>query len=346
MTLISDLVIERKSDMETIRNYLESMFSQLPNTPEVLKAKYELGQMMEDKYSELIADGKSENEVIGTIIAEFGNLDELAESLGIGKFVHPQNISPNAKTLSYNDAAAYLKANARHAYCIALGVLLCIIAPISPIISDCTHFGGLSEDFSDAVSMTFFFVIIAIAVGLFVCSGINMSKWKYLKSEPYCIDFATASKLQEQKESYRSTHALLITVGIMLCILSVVPSIILGSLPHSTDLTDDLSGAAVLLFVAVGVFMIVFSSSKKGGFDTLLNLNNAGTVGGNFVPSQKEKTVYNNPAVAAIMSVYWPTTTCLYLCWSFLTFDWHISWIIWPVAAIIESLVKNILGKK
>ena len=70
--------------METIRNYLESMFSQLPNTPEVLKAKYELGQMMEDKYSELIADGKSENEVIGTIIAEFGNLDELAESLGIG----------------------------------------------------------------------------------------------------------------------------------------------------------------------------------------------------------------------------------------------------------------------
>ena len=33
--------------METIRNYLESMFSQLPNTPEVLKAKYELGQMME-----------------------------------------------------------------------------------------------------------------------------------------------------------------------------------------------------------------------------------------------------------------------------------------------------------
>ena len=168
--------------METIRNYLESMFSQLPNTPEVLKAKYELGQMMEDKYSELIADGKSENEVIGTIIAEFGNLDELAESLGIGEFVHPQNISPNTKTLSYNDAAAYLKANARHAYCIALGVLLCIIAPISPIISDCTHFGGLSEDFSDAVSMTFFFVIIAIAVGLFVCSGINMSKWKYLKS--------------------------------------------------------------------------------------------------------------------------------------------------------------------
>lgn len=34
------------------------MFLNLPNTPEVQKAKYELGQMMEDKYRELIADGK------------------------------------------------------------------------------------------------------------------------------------------------------------------------------------------------------------------------------------------------------------------------------------------------
>ena len=37
--------------METIRNYLETMFSSLPHTPEVLRAKNELWQMMEDKYT-------------------------------------------------------------------------------------------------------------------------------------------------------------------------------------------------------------------------------------------------------------------------------------------------------
>ena len=64
--------------METIKNYLENMFSHLPNTPEVQKAKYELYQMMEDKYNELISEGKSDNEAIGIVISEFGNLDELA----------------------------------------------------------------------------------------------------------------------------------------------------------------------------------------------------------------------------------------------------------------------------
>ena len=63
--------------METIKNYLENMFSHLPNTPEVQKAKYELYQMMEDKYNELISEGKSDNEAIGIVISEFGNLDEL-----------------------------------------------------------------------------------------------------------------------------------------------------------------------------------------------------------------------------------------------------------------------------
>lgn len=54
---------------------------------------------------------------------------------------------------------------------------------------------------------------------------------------------------------------------------------------------------------------------------------------------------YMNQTIAAIMSVYWPTVICLYLIWSFLTFDFWISWIIWPIAAIIHTLIKNLLRK-
>lgn len=67
--------------MDTIKSYLETMFANLPATAEVLKAKDELWGMMEDKYNELISEGKSENEAVGTVISEFGNLDELAETI-------------------------------------------------------------------------------------------------------------------------------------------------------------------------------------------------------------------------------------------------------------------------
>ena len=73
--------------METIRNYLSTMFAGLPDTPEVRRAYEELAAMMEDKYTELIAEGRSENEAVGTVISEFGNLEEIAQTLGIEDYI-------------------------------------------------------------------------------------------------------------------------------------------------------------------------------------------------------------------------------------------------------------------
>ncbi len=69
--------------MDVIIAYLETMFSPYPPSPRLDEAKAELRAMMEDAYSSLISEGKSHNEAVGQVITEFGNLDELAETLGI-----------------------------------------------------------------------------------------------------------------------------------------------------------------------------------------------------------------------------------------------------------------------
>lgn len=56
----------------------------------------------------------------------------------------------------------------------------------------------------------------------------------------------------------------------------------------------------------------------------------------------KRKKTSGNKVLDAIMSVYWPTVTCIYLIYSFLTFDWYISWIIWPIAAVVRGLITGI----
>ena len=78
-------LVDARHFMITSSNYM----SALPDTPEVQKAKAELLSMMEDKYTELLNEGHTENEAIGTVISEFGNLDELAEDLGIVSLVRP-----------------------------------------------------------------------------------------------------------------------------------------------------------------------------------------------------------------------------------------------------------------
>ena len=76
--------------MDTIRTYLDNMFQAFPDTPDVRRAREELLQMMEDKYTELKAEGKTENEAVGIVISEFGNIDELMEDLGLQEVIETQ----------------------------------------------------------------------------------------------------------------------------------------------------------------------------------------------------------------------------------------------------------------
>ena len=50
--------------MEIIGNYIEMAFSTLPKTPELYRLKEEMIANLEDKYLELKAQGKTENEAV------------------------------------------------------------------------------------------------------------------------------------------------------------------------------------------------------------------------------------------------------------------------------------------
>ncbi len=315
------------------------MFANLPNTPEVLHAKNELWQMMEDKYNELIAEGKSDNEAVGTVIAEFGNLDEISEDLGIQNVVVDKK-DVTRRNVSMEEIKQYLHERINYAYKLALGVFLCIISPVGAILCDCINI-------SDAFGILFLMSSIAAAIVLFVYSSIVMHRWDFLKQELCTIDFATTNYVHEHKEKYIPTYALLLTVGIVLCVVSFVPAAIIDELNisfYGFDM-DDFSGMLLFIFVAIGVFMIVLCNSIKNTYEGILKLNDASTISGNYVSSQHPEIKYITPEAATIMSVYWPTVTCIYLIWSFLSFDWWYTWIIWPIAGIISAVLNGVFKK-
>ena len=324
--------------METIRGYLETMFQNMPNLPQVQKAKYELGQMMEDKYQELMEEGKNENEAVAIVISEFGNLDELAEELGIETVVSEDAIQ--SRKISLEEAKQYIQDQIGAGYKTALGVLFCIMAPCGPILAD-----GYQNDAVEAVGVIVLFLLVAAAVGLFVFAHMSMGKWKFLKQQSCSIDFITAEYVNNEKENFRMTNALMITIGVVLCVFSVIPVIVFDELIRGLYM-EEYGVSLMFLSVAIGVFLFVAAGNKKKAYETMLRLNAKGTMGAAFVPSQKTQLHYKNKNVEEAMSVYWETVTCIYLCWSFLSFDWGSTWIIWPVAAIASKMIQKIWGER
>lgn len=326
--------------METIKNYLEAMFANMPNTDDVKKAKNELLQMMEDKYNELIADGHSDNEAVGTVISEFGNLEELAKDLGISKEAMSVDAS-DKRLITFDEVKDFLKARAGHGFYIALGVFFCIIS-----VAGACGLSELNMKNAEMIGVVSMFVLIAAGVFCFVFSSSVNSKWDYIFKENCYIDIHSIEWMKEQKEQHRQTWALQRTIGIILCVLCVVPAIIIDEMEITSNVidVDNLSGVFLFIFVAVGVFLIVYSSICLGSYDKLIYLNDENTVSGEYKKNAHvDKDVrYKNKTVDAVMSVYWPTVTCIYLSWSFLTFDWHVTWIVWVIASLIQMMIQTI----
>lgn len=322
--------------MQTIKSYLETMFANMPDTPEVRRAKDELYGMMEDKYNELISEGKSENEAVGTVISEFGNLDELSDIIGINKQQTPID---NRRILSMEEVKDYIRAYSFRSGFIAVGVFLCIFSVVFPIVGSVFRW-----EYMDAIMAGLMFVSIGIAVGLFIFSGSFLRKYDDIKRKNCVLDYKTSNYVKTEREKMRMVYAMCLAIGVVLCVISIVPPIIIDSL--NIAFLDDISGATMITLVAIGVMLIVYQANAAVVYRNLLVLNNSTAMPEETYNDKKSKEVtYINDTATNVMSLYWPTVCCIYLSISFLTFDLHITWIIWLIAGVVFKALKIILEK-
>ena len=279
--------------MNTIRSYLDNMFRNLPNTEAVRKAKSELLEMMEDKYEELISEGKTENEAVGIVISEFGNLDELAESLGISEAVteNPDEAKP---MLSMDRVKEYLAMNSQCSILLPLGIALCIFSVAFNILAD------LFAINLEVLGVSAMFLAIGAAVGLFIYSGIKRKEFIEVKRKECSLSIESAEYVRAERKSFKSSYGLMSSFGIGLCILSIVNPIVIGSIPY---IDSDIGAVMLFLFIALGVFLIVSANSRMNGYDRLLELNEAGRMSEEFVPKSDRKVNKAPIIICAVVAV-------------------------------------------
>jgi len=317
--------------METIRNYLESMFRGLPQTDKIMRAKSELLQMMEDKYTELIRSGKTENEAVGEVIQNFGNLEDLAEDLGIKDILHQTKYSDvQRRKLSFDEVTDFLAAKKRAIIMKSTAICLFIISVIFPILSD-------TLDISEKIGVVLMFLAIGCGVMFMCLTNTIMEPWRYIKNEPCSIDAISIDYLKNKIRDFTPTYSVLSSVGVLLCILCFIPAVIFDE--FGGCFMDELGGVMLFVFVGAGVFLMVFAKSMKRAYLNLLNINEKIEF---YEIGKGDNKMIENKNVKVILSAYWSVVTCIYLCVSFLTFQWHITWLIWPVAAAIHTIIKAI----
>ena len=260
--------------------------------------------------------------------------DEIAEisPAMIVEDTHPSN--ENVRQVSMEEATAFLSTIEKKAPWTALAVSLCIISPTVLIaLAGISLTGVITETLAAAIGLAVLLLLIAIAVFIFIFTDRETKEFEYLEKVTIDTAYGVDGMVRDKKNKHDKKHTLFMAVGVILCIIAVIPLLVMGATLTDSSSEYILPGmvSVLLLVVALGVNLIIRSSMITESYDKLLQE-------GDFTPSGKKAA----KTLGKVAGIYWSLVLGVYLAWSFITMKWEITWIIWPVTAVIYGAVVSI----
>ena len=232
-------------------------------------------------------------------------------------------------------ASAFLAFRRNWAPRIALAVFLCIISPVALIMLGAfSEYGvlSISENAAGGIGMVILLLLVAGAVSIFIMYGMKNQPFEFLEKENIDTAYGVTGMVREYKERCAAVCSTQIVLGVVLCILSVLP--LFGALcVTENDLVIILCVCLLLVIVAVGVVFLILAGMNRGAANMLLQE-------GDYSREEKKR----NRLTSTAAGVYWLLVTAGYLAWSFVTGGWNRTWIVWPVAGVLFPAVMAVVG--
>ena len=315
--------------MDTISYYVESIFADLPNTPELSEQKQAMLTKMQDKYQQLKAEGKSEHEAISTAIAAHGNIDDYTVS---DIPTSPAEIPDNEVYLTPEQVDEYIDHRHHFAWAMATGVFLCIMGPASLFLGQYLAGyrdgqGGRTSDLMDILTLVPLFIFVAAGVALFILYGMKEQQFE-LEEKRVQLDATTYARLKADHKAFRPRLAVAVAIGVALCILAPV-SMLLSVVLLGEE--NGLSLVFLLSFIAIGVFLFIFYGIQDETYEKLLSI-------GEFAKDKAEK----NKVVGIVAGVVFPLAAAVYLIAGFVYYAWASAWIIFPIVGILFGIFATV----
>lgn len=315
--------------MDTISNYVDSVFATVPESPELSAQKQAMLNRMQDKYQQLKSAGKSEYEAISGAVAAHGNIDDFTKS---DLAAVPAEIPDNEVYLTPEQVDEYIDHRHHFAWAMATGVFLCIMGPASLFLGQYLAGyrdgqGGRTSDLMDILTLVPLFIFVAAGVALFILYGMKEQQFE-LEEKRVQLDATTYARLKAAHKAFRPRLAVAVAIGVALCILAPV-SMLLSVVFLGEE--NGLSLVFLLSFIAIGVFLFIFYGIQDETYEKLLSI-------GEFAKDKAEK----NKVVGIVAGVVFPLAAAVYLIAGFVYYAWASAWIIFPIVGILFGIFATV----
>ncbi|MFQ9800992.1 MAG: helix-turn-helix domain-containing protein [Clostridia bacterium] len=244
------------------------------------------------------------------------------------EFTDP-NLDSSVKRITLADANEFMEWRKSASIWIATATFLCILSVIPLFILGAASeipSVGISENFAGGVGLIALFSIVAIAVGIYIYTGIKNAPYEFLDKEPFDAEYGVRGMVREKQKAYRNTYVKGNIIGGCFCVLS--PIALCAGVFTENEFLITVMLSVTMLIAGIGVVFFIIAGVRWASMQKLLKEGEF-SVQGKKVSRVKE----------SMGTIYWLVVTAVYLGWSFVTNSWHSTWIVWPVAGVLFAAV-------
>lgn len=237
----------------------------------------------------------------------------------------------NKTKVTAEQAEQYIQHSKFSAKMYALGVALCVLSPILLILlftDGIMQSLNLSIGINALIGLIVLFVFICGAVSVFIYTSFKNKKYIQLDLDTFELDNEARAMITKLESQYLPRFASFVIIGVVLCILSAVPSILFALLWNNYI---GIGVSITLVIADIAIVLFVYGGVRWNSIQKLLQ-----------VGEYSAKGKANAKILEKVSAIYWPLVLAVYFIYSFVSNDWGRSWIVWPIAAVLFAVVSAV----
>jgi transcriptional regulator with XRE-family HTH domain len=241
---------------------------------------------------------------------------------------------PGIIQISLEQAVKYIENKMEVSALVTKGVMLCVcsVVPLFFFLAMAeTNRLNLTGDIAAAIGIVSILVMVSIGISFFIRTNQYESDISVIDNEAFELAYGVHSVFKEKLKKFRPTYNLRLSFGIFMFIISFVPLMFVSIFFGGSDIVLMML-IVLFLMIAAGIYIVAPVSAKFDAYNNILK--------DSCLETAKSKRTKRVEKLAAF---YWPLLTAIFLGWSLWTMDWGVTWIVWPVGAVLFAALVGLM---
>jgi transcriptional regulator with XRE-family HTH domain len=232
---------------------------------------------------------------------------------------------PGLLQISLEQANSYLESKQLTADLITRGVIFCLcsVLPLFFLLSQVAS-GQLDISNQEAIIFGIGGILVMVSIGISYFIRINHYEQDItlIEDNEFELAYGVRSVFNEKLQKYRSTYNIRLSIGIFLFVSSFAP-LMLAIILVGSALSIYLTLGLLFVLIWLGLYMVIPTSARYEGYESILK------------DSINSAKLERQARAGKLAAFYWPLLIAVFLGWSLWTMQWTITWIVFPVGALI-----------